>query len=124
MHVVECSRPFWNVRVMYWGSCAGAVFSADHGQLRHDVGSGLGLVMVPTAPAMFSGEVDLRMHNALQIVLAWLRLVIASAVDSYHVACQSIVAGKGLLLNAQCTTDLLLASIVNRVLVSGKVVRT
>jgi hypothetical protein len=72
---------------MYERSCAGAVFSADHGQLRHDVGSGLGSVMVPTAPAMFSGEVDLRMHNALQIVLAWSRLVIAFVVDSYHVAC-------------------------------------
>lgn len=79
--------------------------------------------MVPTAPAMFSGEVDLRMHNTLHIVLAWLRLVMACVVDSYHVACQCIVAGKGLLLDAQCTTDLLLAPIVNCVLVSSKVVR-
>jgi len=65
----------------------------------------LGSVMVSTAPAMLSGEVDFWMHNT-------------------HVTCQCIVAGESLFLDTQCAADFLLARVVNRVFVPGKIVRT
>jgi len=61
-------------------------------------------VMVAASSSMLSGEVNLRMYNT-------------------HVPCQRIVARESLFLNAQCATDLLLACIVDRILVSGKIVR-
>jgi hypothetical protein len=79
--------------------------------------------MVPTTSAMLSGEVDLWMHNALRMSLARLRLVLARCVLTYHVTCQCVVARKGLLFNAQCAADLLLAPVVNRVLVPSEIVR-
>jgi len=54
---------------------------------------------------MLSGEVDLRMYDA-------------------HVACQRIVAGEGLFFDAQCASNFLLSHIMNRILVSGEIVRT
>jgi hypothetical protein len=60
-------------------------------------------VMVTSASAMLSGEVDLRMYNT-------------------HVACQCIVAGKGLFLDTKCAADLLLARIVDCVLVTGEII--
>ena len=60
------------------------------------------LITTTTRPVL-TREVNLRVHNA-------------------HVPCQCIVAREGLLLNTKCTAHLLLASIVNGVLVTGKVV--
>lgn len=45
-------------------------------------------------------------------------------MDSYHVTCQCIVAGESLFLDTQCAANFLLARVVNRVFVPGKIVRT
>jgi len=62
-------------------------------------------VVVSTSSAVLSGKVDLWMHNA-------------------HVTCQCIVAGEGLFFHTQCAANFLLARIVDRVFVAGKIVRT
>jgi hypothetical protein len=61
-------------------------------------------VVVPSSFAMLARKVNLGMDDA-------------------HVAGQSIIAREGLFLNAQCTANFLLAHVVNRVFVSGEIVR-
>jgi hypothetical protein len=61
--------------------------------------------VVSSAAPVLTGEVDLRMDDA-------------------HVPCESIVAGKGLLLDTQCATNLLLARVVNRIFVSSEIIWT
>jgi hypothetical protein len=56
-----------------------------------------------TARPVLAREVHLRVHNS-------------------HMPCQCIVAREGLLLNTECTAHLLLASVVDSVLVTSKVV--
>lgn len=60
--------------------------------------------MVTSASAMLAREINLGMHHS-------------------HVTCQCVIAGKGLLLDAESAAHLLLAGIVDRVLVTGQVVR-
>jgi hypothetical protein len=79
--------------------------------------------MVPTASAMLSGEVDLWVYNALQMLLARPCLLLARCVLTYHVTCQCVIAREGLLFDAQCAADLLLAPVMNRVLVPSEVIR-
>jgi hypothetical protein len=50
-------------------------------------------VMVAASSSMLSREIDLRMYNALQSLLAGLRLKVASRMmNSYHMTCQRVVA--------------------------------
>jgi hypothetical protein len=85
---------------------------------------GLGSIMVSTTSAMLSGEIDLWVHNALRMLLARLHLVLARCVmNSYHVTCQCIVAREGLLLDAQCAPDFLLAAVMDCVLVPSEIIR-
>lgn len=59
LHVAEGSRLFWNVRVIgMGGSRQGSAASA------HVIETGS--VVVPSTPAVLTGEIDLRMHDALQ----------------------------------------------------------
>jgi hypothetical protein len=86
LHVGEGWRMFWNVRVM---RTSGRV-PAALGTLRHGQSCS---VMVSSTSSMLSGEIDFWVHNALRILLARLRLVLACCMmDSYHVACQCVVA--------------------------------
>jgi len=94
---MERSRLFWNVR----DSAAEA--RPPRKTTAHAIGSCS--VVVTSAPAVLSGEVDLRMHDT-------------------HVACQCVVARKSFLLDTECAAYLLLARIVYRVLVTGEVIGT
>jgi hypothetical protein len=78
--------------------------------------------MVSTTSAMLSGEIDLWMHNALRMLLARLRLVLARCVMTYHVTCQCIVARESLFLDAQRAADFLLARVVNRILMPSEII--
>ena len=85
---VRCMAPNVRDRSGMYGSCAWELWnSAALGRLRRVVWLCCS-VMVPSPSSMFSGEIDLWMHNALRMSLAYLRLVLACFVmDSYHVAC-------------------------------------
>jgi hypothetical protein len=100
LHLIEHSRSFWNMRVMHVG--CGPPRASANSVIQSESESS---IMVSSAPAMLSRKVHLWMHNA-------------------HVPRQCIVARKSLLLGTQCTADLLLAAVVNRVLVPGEIVRT
>lgn len=128
MGVVERSRSFWNVRAVaaaaWWSLAAVGRFRPCPKQIASPIQMHLrcrGSLLVCDA----CQESPLRDERHAATRLAWLRLGLARLVmNSYHVAGQSIIARERLFLDAQCTANLLLAYIVNRILVSGKIIRT